>query len=227
MESNYLEILDTSFESFKNSNLSVEDLKDELSYYESLIPEFFSKKGEAEGIHKMYDDVTNESTKTVDCVDVRKSSNIYEEYLEGMMTFINDIRHINIQNDNVEFDQFTEKFDTAKKNDSIFIQSIFGGNINSKQTVPIKEATDNVEFLIDFIPKISSMKSQCTALATEMAKEKNDLKKGLLEKSVTMMIESVGNYCYSTIKSIFETYTDIIDTLATEQVVNTEEFKLV
>ena len=95
----FLENFTEKYESFKLKEPTIDNLIDELSYYESSIPEFFSKNGEATGIRNMYSGIhemmENGIDKTIKCVDINKSNAIYVEYMDGMIKFINDIKNLN------------------------------------------------------------------------------------------------------------------------------------
>lgn len=179
-----------------------------LDYYESFIPEFFSSNGEAVGIRTMYENIKEDmevvvGESTIHAIDVNKGSYMYDEYLEGMIQFIKELKSCDVIQ---ESDQsiYVDKLNTAKKNDSIFIESLFGGKLNSIEEMPVSEAVTNVEFLIDFIPKIKEMKTQCSVL-----NESSTYGNALLNDSMVMLFESVNNYCYSTLKNIVKTYEDI------------------
>lgn len=226
MESNILQILDTSFESFRNSDMTVDNLNDELTYYESLIPKFFSKTGEEQGIRKMYEGVEEKSERTLTCVDVTRSIPIYDEYLEGMTQYIKDIKESGFDEDaNLETLQAT--FESVKDKDSLFIDSLFGGATNKQEEMSVKEAAENIECLIEFIPHIQSMKQLCESVTEGVDKEPDGVKKELLNKTISMMIESVANYSYSMVKTIFETYDNIMSTLDAEEIPAEPDFRLI
>ena len=68
----FLENFTEKYESFKLKEPTIDNLIDELSYYESSIPEFFSKNGEATGIRNMYSGIhemmENGIDKSIKCI---------------------------------------------------------------------------------------------------------------------------------------------------------------
>lgn len=209
------------FVSLETKNIT--DLEDTLSFYESVIPEFFSRDGEGKGIRKMYDDIKEcDSDLTIESFDVEKGNTIYKEYLEGMYKFINDISDASVVTESTDLSQFQEKFERAKNNDSAFIESLFGGTLNEKITVSITESTECIEFLIDYIPQIKSMKTDCRTV-----QESNNGSNKLLNEGLQMLFESVENYCYTTLTNILTSYEDIQQALSNKNSeVAGDEYKL-
>lgn len=218
------------YEAFKDQNKSIDNLIDEISYYESFIPEFFSRNGEAEGIKDMYSKIhvmMEEGTeKTVQCVDISKSNEIYTEYVEGMIKFINDIK--GISSTGATFESFEEKFENAKSKDHIFIESLYDGSINAMEDMKLSEVVENVEFLIDFIPTLKTMKTNCCMVKESVEGVKDENIQKLLNDCTTMLCESVNNFCYHTIKSVIDSYTLITESLNDDGTNEQEEipFKL-
>lgn len=227
-EKTFLNELTSHYEAFKEKDASIESLVNEIEYYESFIPEFFSKNGEAEGIRNMYSGVRtmmeSNQEKTINCVEITKSSDIYFEYMDGMIQFINDIKNLNTVNDENSLASFTEKFNSAKDKDALFIESLYNGKLNEPSDMVLSEAVTNIEFLIDFIPNLKTMKSNCLTVQ-EAVKEVDDMtKQSLLNNCANMLCESVNNFCYSTIKAVVDTYNGINDVLTekvTEQIDDT------
>ena len=195
---------------------TVESCTEFLSYLESVIPEFFSRNGEAEGIHKMYDFMSeSDNDLVVDCVDVRESAKIYSEYIEGMNKFIQEIKESGSNADASNMPEIEVKLETASTNDGIFISSIFGGAVNSKKETTIKEASDNIEYLIDFIPQIKGFKESVVDIteAVKLTPKYSQEQEKLLTESLEMLYKSISNYCKSNIINIFETYNDINESI--------------
>ena len=220
----FLESLKTQHETFKNGEMTIESLLDNIACYESFIPEFFSKTGEADGIREMYTGIRNnlDNEKTIMCIDINNTANIYNEYMEGMSKFITDITAIEITEATNELTVFKENFNVAKQNDSIFIESLYDGKLkeNEKMEVPLSEAVANIEFLIDFIPQMSMIKESCISLYNSTKEQPNNDCAELVNDGLKMLFESVDKYCYSTISNIVTTYSDIKDKLFNE---NTED----
>lgn len=217
--------LDSHHENFKTESQNIDSLIGSIEFYESFIPDFFSKTGEAKAIKEMYNGIkqTMDLERTVICSDVNAGAHIYREYMEGMISFINDIAQTVITESCDELKTYEEKFEKAKQKDAMFIESLYDGKLTAKTETVLSEAVANVEFLIDFIPELQTMKKQCQSLYESFKDEQNEEKKSLLDGSLNMLFESVDNYCYSTISNIVSVYTDIQNTLNnqnTQQVIS-------
>lgn len=210
---NFIDTIDTTRNSYVNEETCINSLTDELHSYRNLIPEFFSKNGESRGIRKMYENVKNPvySECTIISPDLNMSQNIYEEYVDGMVNFIRDLDRSVTENTGVE--KFEEKLNTAKKNDKLFVESLFGGDNNSDIELTLEEAVQNLEILVDFIPKLDNIYNRCTELK-ESVSDENDL----VKESLNMLYESIGNFCYNEVRSIMDTYYSINDIFISETV---------
>ena len=93
--------------------------------------------------------------------------------------------------------KYSSKLESAKEKDSIFIESIFGGSLNEKNECTLKEATKDLEILINFIPKIESFYNKSLILSESM-NNNNDL----VNSSIELVCESVSNYAYNVIKNV-------------------------
>ena len=64
--------------------------------------------------------------------------------------------------------------------------------------------------MIDFIPQLKELKEKCESVHSLITDE-DTAKSKLFKESSDMLFESVSNYCYNTVKNIFECYTQIQD----------------
>ena len=227
---NYQEQLESNQELIREGEFSQELFENNIAFYESFIPEFFSKTGEANNIRKMYKDLRQEKNenKSISCISLTESATIYAEYIDGMTKFINDIKEIEITESTDDLVPFTEKFNNAKQNDSAFIESLFNGKLTEERDTVLTEAVSNVEFVIDFIDSIKDMKSRCNEIK-ESVNNDNQVKKELLQNCYNMLCESVNNYCFNVLKSVISTYNSINDSLYSENKkseIKEEGFKL-
>ena len=220
----FLESLKQQHESFKSGDKSLESLLKDIECYESFIPEFFSKTGEADRIHAMYAGINEnlDNEKSINCINLNTTANIYNEYMEGMTSFIMDISEINIKEAADALDIFKSNFNRAKENDSIFIESLYDGKLKENELVetPLSSAVTNIEYLIDFIPQLSLIKENCTSLFHKINSGTQNETTDLVNDALKMLFESVDTYCYHTISNVVSTYSDINDKLFNE---NTED----
>jgi hypothetical protein len=181
-------------------------LEKELSEYKSIIPEFFSKDAEGSNIRALYEKMEDKtySDKKINLVDLSISESVYDDYLNGMYTFVSDLNTAVITESDV--DTYSDKLNSAREKDSMFIESIFGGTLNPVEESTLKEATDSLEVLINLIPKIDTFYNKSVILSESM---KND--NALISSSVEMICESVGNYTYNMIKHVMDTYYDVME----------------
>lgn len=211
----YVDRLSNIYNENKNSRSSIQNIKEkfhifenEINDYLNFIPSFFSENGDAKSIHELYVNLRDNkiSSKKIDFIDINQSSYVYNEYMEGMKHFISDIFECNYMTENSN--EIKDNLDKASHNDSLFIESIFGGNNNEKISDNLKNASKNIEFLIDFIPTLESFKKD----AMEMIERTNTLSREndtILNDSIDMYMESVSHYSYQIIKNIITTYDEI------------------
>ena len=229
MSINYSELLKSKHDEFKQIPDTHERVLQEISFIESVIPEFFSNRGEADSIKNMYKEIreAKESPlfdKKIPYIDINRGSHIYTEYVDGMIEFINDIHNIN---ESATMNSFEDKFMTAREKDEIFVNSLYGGNLNKAVETDLTEATSNIEFLIDFIPELKVIREKCDKVYSDSLSDSDESAKGkLIKESSDMLFESVTNYCYNTVCHIFECYDDIQKSLHDVPVKNKEEFTL-
>ena len=227
---NYQEQLEANQELIREGKFTEEVFNNNIEFYESFIPEFFSKTGEAENIRKMYTELKKDKNeyKSINCISLTESATIYAEYIDGMTKFINDIQETEITESADALTPFNEKFNNAKQNDSAFIESLFNGKLTEERDTVLTEAVSNVEFVIDFIDNIKDMKSRCDMIK-ESVNNDNEVKKELLQNCYNMLCESVNNYCFNVLKSVINTYHNINDSLYSENKkseIKEEGFKL-
>lgn len=219
---NYQEQLEQIREQIMEGSFNLEDFGDNIAFYESFIPEFFSKTGEADNIRKMYKDIKDEKNelKTVEYIPVVESATLYNEYIDGMVKFINEIKETAITENVADLDAFSTKFNNAKQNDSAFIESLFNGRLTEKRDVVLTEAVSNVEFVIDFVTNIEEMKNRCNEIKESVNSSDKNLKTELLENCCNMMCESVNNYCCNMLKTVIDTYQNINKSLYSESTIS-------
>lgn len=200
--------IEEKYAEYLQGDSSLESCEELLTTIESTIPEFFSRNGEAEGLHKMYEHTESElNNSTITSIDVKKSSIIYEEYLDGMKKFIKDIEDIGNINESVDFE---EKLNTVKGSDVVFIESLFGGSMNEASEKTVTEATENIEYLIDFIPRIEEYKEMCEKAQDSLKNPSiTDTQNRLIKESLELMHDSISNYCQKITTTVFETYNEI------------------
>lgn len=186
-------------------DVSLSDTELVIDKYKNDIKEFFSIDGEGNGIKEIYSKLKLKDAcdRVINDIDINKAAHTYPEYLNGMMSFINDI----IANTNEETNgDFTDKIETAAARDAEFIQSLFGGENNQEKTCSIDECFQNVEFLIDFIPMMDELKNDCEVLKTAIGgKELSDVAK----KSIALFCKSVKAFVYESLTHMVQSYAKV------------------
>ena len=111
------------------SKTMAENFNSAIALYESFIPDFFSKNGSADEIRAIYkelrEDYFNEST--ISCVDTVDAVNVYKDYSTGMQKFVTEIISAYNSGNTKVVEDSKVTLETARKNDSIFIESVFTG----------------------------------------------------------------------------------------------------
>lgn len=184
----------------------LESFESEMDSFSKSIPVFFSTEGEATTLRNILKDVGEDphDDLLVEAVDVNMATHMYDEYHTGMTTFIHEL--INIQE--TEVADYQKKLDTARTNDGLFIESIFGGDGNPSKLESAREAVGTIETLIDFIPKIETYKNQCKALMETAISYGKDEDPMMLEVG-KFLFESVSNYTHQSIEKIMSVYNEL------------------
>ena len=153
----------------------------------------------------------------IDTVDLHVANVAYQDYLTGMRTFITETCEYCVDEELYAKESKTceEKLESAKKNDGLFIESIFGGSNNERHTETILEATKDIEALIDFMDTVKQESANCGVIIDQIKKGIADHSgsETLLMESAKMMAESFNNYVYHTISNVFTSYKNINDVL--------------
>lgn len=203
------EIRNSGKEYFEDMKSMTENMNEELTQYELFVANFFCEKENAESIRSMYRSLREPvyQERCINCLNMEKSTKIYQEYHEGMNKFLGDITRCYISEsvDESQKETFETQLERAKSADHTFIESIFGGKNNERETTLLTEAMKNVEFLIDFLPEITKMKDQCNTIVENV----NDNSDSLVKESVRLLYDSVGEYCYHCLYESVKTYEEI------------------
>ena len=214
---------------------------DNQDFYEAVIQTFFggSKVPELTGLNtgkyalnEFYEkalDEDNIAEIKIQAVDLSKALSIYSEYLEGMTRFINDIKNVNI-NEGEDLSKYSDKFAIANEKDTQTIESLFGGSLNNKVEMTIESAISDVDFLVDFLPKMKEMYNNCKITSEAVSDVEEGNKKELISNCLSLMYNSVDNFCKSAIKNALVTYESMVDVLTPEVISESKsnvDFKLV
>lgn len=222
----YVELLQEKYETTKKCMTdakSVDDLasvfKESMNYYaHKLIPSFFTtNEGEGRKIKDMYHQLREKvyspviTESKVECIDLNIAGSAYADYLSGMCQFIEEACNCAIDTEkyHTESATCTEKMNTAKLHDSEFIESIFGGCNNEKQTGTVLESVGNIEYLIDFMETIKQESVQCNEVLKKIQESNTEYATDLLLESARMMTESINYYVYNTVSTVFDSYNTI------------------
>lgn len=222
----YVKLLQEKYETTKQCMTdakSVDDLasvfKESMDYYaHKLIPSFFTtKEGEGRKIKDMYQQLRERvyspviTESKVECIDLNIAGSAYADYLSGMCQFIEEACNCAIDTEKYQTESATctEKMNTAKLHDGEFIESIFGGCNNEKQTGTVLESVGNIEYLIDFMETIKQESVQCNEVLKKIQESTTDDATDLLLESARMMTESINYYVYNTVNTVFDSYNAI------------------
>ena len=134
----------------------------ELNGYSCMITDFFSYKGDAQEIKKLYQrlktlDYTR--NRVIPCINVDKAVLLYNEYFDGMVTFLDKFIHEVINNGMDNTVVMQKQLQTAVHADPLFIDSLFGGKNNEVEEKELTDAVESIESLIDFSNVLNHFKS--------------------------------------------------------------------
>ena len=178
---------------------------DELTCYETIIPEFFSYNNEAVGIKTMYKklkELNYTRNKVIPCIKVSCAGYLYDEYFEGMYTFIdNFFKEVSSNGPNVAL--MEKQLQTAIEGDPLFIDSLFGGKNNEVVNEELTSAVANIEYLVDFLELLKSIRQMVGDMcnrACELSGYDNSI------NVVRLAVNSTGSFSNRVIKTIIDTY---------------------
>ena len=181
-----------------------------LNNFSEIIKKFFSKRdGDCyEKIHSVYNKISediNYRLLKICSSDLNLASNLYNEYITGMKSFIENIASSN--NYEVEKEKVNSAIDNAISKDDMFINYIF--DKNQSCDMRIKDAISNLEVLIDFLPYINTVTSNIKSFYNSYTGPDKEL----WDKLMHLYIVSNVKYAYMTISIVFNTFSDIYDKL--------------
>ena len=221
----YMDLLTEKTTEFQEKFQSAESIdqlesafKESVAYYaQTLIPQFFSSRGEGRRIKDMYQKLDEDKNKKyvreskLEMIDLNMADAIYSDYFTGMRQFILETCDTCIDPELYQRESATcmSKLQTAKENDGKFIQSIFGGTNNKSHIETIVESTKNVEYLVDFIDHLKEQSQRCDEIFEKVKNSANDTGSSLMLESTRLMCESVNAFIHNTIGQIFDSYNRI------------------
>lgn len=194
---------------YKNSN-DIDEIKkkvlNELVCYTHIIPEFFSYDREAIKIKELYKklkDLDFTRNKVISCVDICKAGCTYNEYFEGMVTFINDFIS-KAQAENEDLTLIEKQLQTAIQGDPLFIDSLFGGKNNEPVEEELTDAIKNVEYLVDYFETLKTM----TKTVSDICERANMIssKYEYIINAIKLIANSTGAFSCRVIASIVDIY---------------------
>lgn len=207
MENISLEYIKNVHDDINNDSTSEFDkFCKECSFLKDAIIKFFSQKSSAEEVRDIYRTLDNfEGEKKIACFNIYDIYSVYKEYLDGMIGFIEDVINLDFAS-RENLDVMFNKLNTAKANDSKFLEALMNGQFNSQKEMPLREAICNLDYLVDVCPKIEEIKNNLSNIKERAEKnEKNDLIKDCLN----MLFSSVRNYFFIAISEVIKTFESV------------------
>lgn len=214
----WLEEFNRDHEKFKNCRhenpASITDIvemsKNEMKNYKKFIREFFSKNGSADGIREMYELIDDDSNswKTIKTCDVNRSAYTYQEYIDGMREYIDDILSGKICSDENQ-EKLNQAITKCTNQDKIFIHSLFGGDNNPFEDTELSDAVTNIEYLIDFMPKLDEFITVIDKFIYKHSLSSRKVNDFLKINAILLYCDSVSVFCYTMIITIFNDYESI------------------
>ena len=198
---------DMNLDEFKTIGCIIKALGDEINVCKSIIDSFFTSECCGNVIKNkilpfISDDDKLSVSSSVLTVDLTTVNTTYNEYYDGMIQFINEIKQHSDADDNDN--NYNELLKNAGEKDNGFIGSLF----TATENMNIDKAFNNIVILTDFYNIISTYVRQISISVEGV--ETIDSRDELLFKSVEMVYSSLTNYINSFIKSAFGTYDSIV-----------------
>ena len=189
-----------------------EEAMRELSSYETIIPDFFSYRNEAVRIKELYKKLKQldyARNRVINCVDVGCAGYLYNEYFDGMYTFI-DKFFAEVSGNGSSVQLMEKQLQTAIQGDPLFIESLFGGKNNAPSEQVLTDAINNVEYLVDFLDRLKGLK-QMVADICNRANELSTYKYSV--DAAKLAVKSTCTFSYRILGAIVDIYNSIYESL--------------
>lgn len=215
------EIYTSAQESIKSSS-DTNEIKSELiksvNLYMDFVPKFFSEGGnKIKELYKKLKTLDYTHNRNIKCIDVCYGSSIYNEYYDGMKSFINDCITAVQNEDEESITLCNNKLNIALEKDNEFIDSLFGGKNNPVKDNTLTEAVKNLEYMIDFISVMGNIKAD-----TESLFRFNSDNFTLVE-ALKLLSVSIITFINKTMINILDSYCLIDNTLSGKALIATDE----
>lgn len=219
------EIYTSAQESIKSSS-DTNEIKFELiksvNLYMDFVPKFFSEGGnKIKELYKKLKTLDYTRNRNIKCIDVCYGSSIYDEYYDGMKSFINDCITAVQNEDEESIASCNNKLNIALERDGEFIDSLFGGKTNPVKDNTLTESVKNLEYMIDFIHVMGKIKADTDSLF------RFNSDNNMLIGALKLLSVSVITFINKTMISILDSYCLIDDTLSGKALIKPENDKFV
>jgi hypothetical protein len=210
-------------------DIIVKRFTDEMQGYKKMISQFFSRDVAERDIRKIYGMIENPNSvlfdreKTVKCVDLEKTFEIFNEYNEGMIQFVSDIIESKTTTSEEILSEFSDSLNKAKAKDKTFINTIFGGSYNPSKDCDINSALLNIEFMIKFRNVIDNMNTKFITLVDSVPNRKVD---SLKYDAILLLKNSITFFTYRMIRECAENFYHINECINSTPEKAVEKFQL-
>lgn len=197
---------DTNF----NREVMLEAATAELMFCEGLINDFFLRTEEGSNIKAIYEKVADSTfTESVNMIDTANSSKMYGSYNQGVMRFVNDAKEDSMMTESENPSKLITEatLEKAGNANSIFMESIFGGDKNPTKTVTVQDGMVTLERMVDFVNEINVLKENVNEVSNISYGCSADDK--VMNESVRIFTEAVSEYTYHTMETMLDTYENI------------------
>ena len=164
----------------------------------------------------------------ISCVDVCQAGYLYNEYFNGMMTFV-DLFLNEISDKNTNVSALKQQLQTALNADPLFVESLFGGKNNAPVEEELTDAIRHVEYLVDFFDMLKMIRKNVAIVCHRAEKLYNDTNCDDIRGIVSLVSNSAcefSNRIIYAILAIYDRINNSLNTGATSGIARNESFKV-
>ena len=178
------------------------------------VKDFFRDKTVVDVINYIY---KSENTKykhnIVNVIDINMAKSLYDEYFGGLCEFVElceTIKKDDIVSDGIQISSILDKIQNSFVKDKEYIDSIFGGKLNSAAEENIYDAMSQLEYLITYIKGIkNTIKCVDRLFLPEFKTDENDINH-LKVLAVTLFVKSLIDYSENVIMNTMTLFKAIV-----------------
>ena len=200
--------LNTEIDSCTDAGCMLSVIKNDFDKYKNNIGSFFvGKENEIKSIYEAIRKKAFPYNKIV-AIDVNFATHAYADYLEGLIQFCHKVLSLK-ETDEIDQTKIESTIHAIEEKDTLFVESLFGGDKNKAKEMDIDTAMKNVESLVDVYNDFSHFSQLGETLCAVYEENKNDKYNTVILEGLKVFFKSIRRYNAKCVEAILSTYKDI------------------